>query len=61
MNDQDAIKEAYAEALKNLYDVLLGALAEAQQDQNAQNDAKQRFGSGLVLARKARDAALALL
>lgn len=61
MNDQDAIKEAYAEALKNLYDVLLGAFAEAQQDQNAQNEAKQRFGSGLVLARKARDAALALL
>jgi hypothetical protein len=61
MNDQDAIKAAYAEALKNLYDVLLGAFAEAAQDQTAQNQAKQRFSSGLALARKVRDAALVLL
>jgi hypothetical protein len=61
MNDQDTIKEAYAEAVKNLYAVLLDGFVEAQQDQNTQNQAKQRFSSGLASARKARDAALSLL
>lgn len=61
MNDQDAIKEAYADALKTLYGVLFDAFVAAPQDQNAQNQAKQRFSSGLALARKTRDAALSLL
>jgi hypothetical protein len=61
MNDQDTIKEAYADALKNMYGVLFQAFATAPQDQHAQDQAKQRFSSGLALARKARDAALALL
>jgi hypothetical protein len=61
MNDQDVIKEAYADALKNLYRVLLDALVAAKQDKNAQQQAAQRFTAGLVLARKARDTALSLL
>jgi hypothetical protein len=61
MNDQDVIMEAYAEALKNLYNVLLDAFVEASQDQKALNLATQRFNAGLAVARKARDAALAYL
>jgi hypothetical protein len=61
MNDKDIVIEAYADALKNLYERLLDGLVEAQQDQIAQNQAKQRFSAGLFVARKARDAALALL
>jgi hypothetical protein len=61
MNDQGTIEEAYAEALRNLYNVLLDAFVEAPQDQKAQNLATQRFSSGLAVARKARDAALAHL
>jgi hypothetical protein len=59
MNDQDTIKQAYADALNTLYGALFDAFVAAPQ--NAQNQAKQRFSSGLALARKARDAALALL
>jgi hypothetical protein len=61
MNDQDTIKEAYADALKRLYGVLLDAFVAAPQDQHAHDQAKQRFSSALALARKTRDAALALL
>jgi len=61
MNDQDAIKEAYADALKGMYGALLDAFIAAPQDQRAQDQAKQRFRSGLAFARKTRDAALALL
>jgi hypothetical protein len=61
MNDQDVIKEAYADALKNLYSVLLDAFAVAEQDKNALQQAGQRFKSGLALARYARDAALSFL
>jgi hypothetical protein len=61
MNDKDIVRETYADALKNLYGVLLDGLIQAQQDQTAQNQAKQRFSSGLAVARKARDAALSLL
>jgi hypothetical protein len=61
MNDQDVIMEAYAEALKNLYNVLLDAFVEAPQDQKALNLATQRFSAGLAVARKARDAALGYL
>jgi hypothetical protein len=61
MNDQDTIQAAYAEALKILYNTLFDAFAEAPQDQKAQNVATQRFSSGLAVARKARDAALAHL
>jgi hypothetical protein len=61
MNDQDVIKEAYADALKNLYSVLLSGLVAAKQDKTAQKQAAQRFSAGLVLARNARDTALSLL
>jgi hypothetical protein len=61
MNDRDTIEQAYAEALRNLYNVLLDGFVKASQDQKAQNSATQRFGIGLAVARKARDAALALL
>lgn len=61
MNDQDVIKEAYTDALKNLYSVLLDAYVVAGQDQHALQEASQRFKVGLVLARNARDAALALV
>jgi hypothetical protein len=61
MNDQDVIIEAYADALKTLYNALLEAFVEAPQDQKAQNLATQRFSSGLAVARKTRDAALAHL
>jgi len=61
MNDRDTIEEAYADALRNLYNVLLDAFVEAPQDQKAQSSATQRFSAGLAMARKARDAALALL
>jgi hypothetical protein len=61
MNDQDVIKEAYADALKNLYRVLADAYAAAQQDKTALQQAVQRFKTGLALARAARDAALASL
>jgi hypothetical protein len=61
MNDQDVIKEAYTDALKNLYTVLLDAYAAAEQDKQALQQAVQRFKAGLALARNARDAALAVL
>jgi hypothetical protein len=60
-SDRDTIEEAYADALRNLFNVLLDAFVEAPQDQKAQNSAAQRFSGGLAVARKARDAALALL
>ena len=61
MNDQDTIKEAYADTLKRMYDMLHEAFITASQDQHAQDQAKQRFSSGLALARRTRNAALALL
>jgi hypothetical protein len=60
-NDRDTVEEAYAVALRNLFNVLLDTFVEAPQDQKAQNLAAQRFSAGLAIARKARDAALALL
>jgi hypothetical protein len=61
MTDRDTIEEAYAEAVRNLYNVLLDAFVEAPQDQKAQNSATQRFSAGLAVARKTRDTALAHL
>ena len=61
MNDQDTIKQAYADSLKKFYTVLFEAFVASPQDQNAQDQALQRFKTGLALARKTRDAALASL
>jgi hypothetical protein len=36
MDDQDTIEGAYAEALRDLYNVLVDAFVEAPQDQKAQ-------------------------
>jgi hypothetical protein len=60
-NDRHTIEEAYEDALRNLFNVLLDAFVGAPQDQKAQNSAAQRFSAGLAVARKARDAALALV
>jgi hypothetical protein len=61
MNDQDTIKAAYSDALQKMYTMLFDAFVAAPEDQSAQDQAKQRFSAGLALARKSRDAAVALL
>ena len=60
MTDQDIIKDAYSDALKNLFNVFFQAFAIAAND-NDRQQAKQRFTAGLTQLRASRDAALALV
>ena len=58
MNDQDIIKQAYADSLKKIYGVFFESYLAAQTDID-RDQAKQRFKSGVDLARKTRDVAIA--
>jgi hypothetical protein len=61
-NDRDTIEEAYGDALRNLFNVLLDAFVGAPQDQKAQNSAAQtvqrRFGGSPEGARRSVGASL---
>jgi len=59
MNDVDIIQSAYADVLTRLFSVYFDALVTAAGDPAMQAKAASAFQSGLVLARKARDAAAA--
>ena len=59
MNDVDIIQAAYGDVLTRLFSVYFGALVTAGADPEMQAKAASAFQSGLVLARKARDAAAA--
>ena len=61
MNDQDIIKQAYADCVKKLFGVFWEATIAAGEDQGAHNAAKQNFSNGLTLARSVRDRALAVV
>lgn len=58
MSDKDAIEAAYLEEVRNLYKVLLSSLAGGSTE-TAILYAKGRFRAGVMLAREARDLALA--
>ena len=60
MSDQDTVKAAYSDTLKKLYGFFFDPFAIAKND-NDRDQAKQRFKTGLDLARKSRDIALASL
>jgi hypothetical protein len=59
MNDVDIIQAAYADVLARLFSVYFDALVMAAGDPAMQAKAANAFQSGLILARKARDAAAA--
>jgi len=61
MSDQDIINAAYQDAVKNVFAVFLTSFVDASNDQTQIAAAKQRFKTGIAVARTVRDAALSLL
>jgi hypothetical protein len=59
--DQKLIPPAYEDAIKGLYAKLFEGYAEASGDPAKEQQADQHFTTGVGLARKARDRAIALL
>ncbi|HEY6347295.1 MAG TPA: hypothetical protein VIY49_37880 [Bryobacteraceae bacterium] len=60
-DDQKAIQSAYADALGKLYAALFEKYEEAGGDTAQEQQADQQFTTGLGLARRSRDRALALV
>ena len=60
MTDSEIVNNAYAENVKLLYVTFYNALIIAQ-DQNAKQQAEQRFTQGITLARQIRDRAIAII
>jgi hypothetical protein len=60
-DDQKTIQTAYANALGKLYAELFDEYTQAGGDTAEEQQADQRFTTGLSLARKSRDRALALV
>jgi hypothetical protein len=58
--DQDIIQDAYADALKNLFAIFSQSALLATSDQE-RTTAEHRFQAGVLVTRKTRDRALALL
>jgi hypothetical protein len=63
LNDQAVIQQSYEAVVDKLYGVFNAAyiLALANHDDQGKTHAEDAFSSGLLLARQARDRALALL
>lgn len=60
-DDQKTIQSAYSDALCKLYATLFDQYVQAGGDTAEEQQADQRFTTGLGLARRSRDRALALL
>jgi hypothetical protein len=60
-NDKQAIDDAYAGTLKNLYNVMLSSYITANGNQPDEKRADDAFKLGLAIARKVQKTALALL
>jgi hypothetical protein len=60
-DDQNTIQTAYADALGRLYAALFDQYVQAGGDTTEEQQADQHFTTGLVLARRSRDHALALV
>lgn len=59
--DQTLIQSAYEDAIKKLYASLFDNYAQSADNQAQQQQAEQAFTTGVGLARKSRDRAVALL
>ena len=59
--DQKLIQAAYEDAIKQLYETLFNKYAESGVDQAQLQQADQTFTTGVGIARKSRDRAIALL
>jgi hypothetical protein len=60
-DDQKTIQTAYADALRKLYTELVDQYVQAGGDTAEEQQAEQHFTTGLGLARRSRDRALALV
>jgi hypothetical protein len=60
-SDQQLVQSAYEDAIKVLYAKLFDGYAAAGGDQALEHQAGQNFSTGVTLARKSRDCAVALL
>lgn len=60
-DDKTTIQTAYADALGKLYAALFDQLVQAAGDTAQEQQAEQHFTTGLRLARRSRDRALALV
>ncbi len=60
MTDEEIIKEAYEDTVKNLFEVFFGACVIAK-NKKTRNEAEERFMVGARTAREVRDRALVLL
>ncbi len=60
MNDIDTINDAYADAVKGLFRVMMGSYASAQGNESAEKKVDEAFRTGLILTRKVRDRALTM-
>jgi hypothetical protein len=60
-DDQKTIQTAYADALGKLYAALFDQYVQAGGDTAEEQQADQHFTTGLALARRSRDRALALV
>ena len=60
-SDQTLIASAYEDAIKGLYARLFDAFVTAGGDAAQQQQAEQRFMTGVGLAKNSRDRAIALL
>ena len=59
--DQKLIQSAYEDAIKGLYARLFDGYAAAGGDQGQEQQADRNFTTGVTLARRSRDRAIALL
>jgi hypothetical protein len=60
-SDPAVIQIAYEEALKRLYAMLLDGYIQAAGDPVQEQQAEQRFKTGVGLGRRSRDRAIALM
>jgi len=59
--DQQLIQSAYEDAIKRLYATLFDAYTAAGGVQQQEQQAERNFTTGVALARRSRDRAIALL
>jgi hypothetical protein len=59
--DQQLVQSAYEYAIKGLYAKLFDGYAAAGGDQAQEQQADQNFSTGVTLARRSRDRAIAVL
>ncbi len=61
MGDKDYIEEAYSDSIKQVFKVFFQGFANASGDTQKEEVADRAFKVGVVLARKVRDRATAIL